>query len=174
MGGMAKKDQDIYFCSRTSGYFHCNRILQTGTAYDYTDHVSAISFSYSTAWESAGEPSLWKKFLRLKVHSYDTTIDDFESEAFTLTCKQDIDWDTNTVATLAEFDFSGGSDGWGIEPWGTFLWGQARAKQLKRKMMSKKAKSARITFENSNLYENVLISGFEMQIVLPYRTIMHE
>ena len=110
----------------------------------------------------------------MKIHSYDTTIDDFESEDFSITCKQERDWDTNTVVTLSEFDFSGGTGGWGVEPWGTFPWGQARAKQLKRKLVSKKAKSTRIIFENSNLYENVLISGFELQVVVPYKSIMHE
>lgn len=174
MGGIAEKNQDLYFSTRISGLRHCQRVLQNGSTNDYVDHVTAISFSYKSNWEVLEEPSQWKKFLRLKVHSYDATINDFESQAFSLVCKQELDWDTSNTITIATMDFSGGSSGWGIDPWGQFPWGQARLRQLKRKMVSRKAKSTRTIFENSNLNENVLISGYEIQIAAPYKNMMRE
>lgn len=169
MGGMAEKDGELYFSKRVSTARHLCRLSQTGSTYDYADHNEAISFSYKANWETMGEPSLWKKFLRLKVHSYDVTIDDFESNIFTITCKQEIDWDTSKTVTIAVMDFSGGIQGWGIDPWGTFPWGMRRLQQLKRKLMSKKAKSTRLIFENNNLVQNVLMSGYEVQVAVAHR-----
>jgi len=174
MGGIAKINTDIYFTGRVSTTNYLQKSLTTGTTYDYADHVDAITWSDKSSWETLEEPSLWKKFLRLKVHSYDTTIDDFESQVFSIVCKQEIDWDTSKTVTIATMDFSGGSNGWGIDAWGQFPWGQSRLKQLKRKMMSKKCKSVRIIFENSNLHENILISGYEIQVVASYRNHFHE
>jgi hypothetical protein len=174
MGGISEKNQDLYFTKRILNNNHLAKVLNTGSTYDYVDHIDTINFSYKANWETLGEPSLWKKFLRIKVHSYDVTINDFESQIFSIIVKQEIDWDINTTITVATLDFSGGSSGWGIDPWGEFPWGQARLKQLKRKLMSKKVKSTRMIFENSVLNENVLISGYEMQIAVAHRNDFRE
>ena len=174
MGGISEKGNDLYFSGRVSGKRYCQRLLQTGTAFDYADHIATIVFTHKSNWETLGEPSQWKKFLRLKVHSYDTTINDFESQVFSIICKQEIDWDTSNTVTIATMDFSGGTTGWGLDAWGQFPWGQARLKQLTRKMMSKKAKSTRIIFENSTLHQNILISGYSMQVAVAHQNNFHE
>ena len=68
-----------------------------------------------------------------------------------------------------DFDFSGGALGWGIPPWSTFPWGEVRLYTLKSKLNQRKIKSARVTFSNASTNENVLISGYELDIVVPYR-----
>ena len=65
-------------------------------------------------------------------------------------------------------DFSGGAEGWGNSPWGQFIWGEARLEQMRSKLASKKARALRVIFNNANLQENILISGYELEIALPY------
>ena len=40
---------------------------------------------------------------------------------------------------------------------------------LKSKLSSKKCKSLRLTFKNQELNKNALLSGYELEIVAPYR-----
>jgi hypothetical protein len=174
MGGISDYNGDIYFSRRINGERQCCRVSQLGADVDYADHNSAISFSYKTHWETLGEPSQWKKFLRLKIHSYDITIDDFESDIFDITLSQEVDWDASITTQVAVMDFSGGISGWGADPWGQFPWGMKRLRQLKRKLLSRKCKSARFIFANANLHQNILISGYELQIAAPYANYMKE
>jgi hypothetical protein len=174
LGGISELNGDLYFSKRVTGARHVCRVLQTGTTFDYADHTESIVWSYKANWETLNEPSQWKKFLRIKMHSYDVTINDFESQIFSVVVKQEIDWNSGKTTLVGTLDFSGGVLGWGLDPWGQFPWGMARLKQLKRKLMSKKAKSIRMIFENSNIHENVLISGYELQAAASYRNMMHE
>jgi hypothetical protein len=143
------------------------KLLDTGTSDDYADHVSGISFSYKTHWEALGEPSIFKKFLRIKVHSLDGTINDFETDKFQLTVQTEHNYRQVTESDLI-LDFSGGALGWGASLWGSFSWGEARLEQLLSKLNSKKAKALRTIFTNSTIHQNILISGYELEIATPY------
>ena len=69
---------------------------QTESAYDYSDHTSPVRFSYDTNWESLQDPTIFKKYLRLKIYSFDQN-EDFESDFFDLDVsiqKNYIDTDT--------------------------------------------------------------------------------
>ena len=46
--------------------------------------------------------------------------------------------------------------------------------QLKKKIASKKVRSMRLIFENSTKSQNVLISGFELEVVTPYKPTLKE
>jgi hypothetical protein len=174
MGGMTEANDDIYFSRRLSNNVDICKMLQTTTKQDYNDHHEAITFSYSTNWMTLDEPSIWKKFLRCKIHSYDTSVNDFENDAFTVTLKSQHDYNTGKDWTNLSYDFSGGSQGWGLGPWGQFPWGEIRLPQLKKKIASKKVRSMRLIFENSTIDQNVLISGFELEVVTPYKPTMKE
>jgi hypothetical protein len=141
--------------------------LDTGTPDDYADHVSPIDFTYKSHWEALQEPSVFKKFLRIKVHSLDGTINDFETDKFSLDVTTEHDYRPVTISSLT-MDFSGGVLGWGLTPWGLFNWGESRLEQLSSKLNSSKAKSLRTIFKNSEIHQNVLISGYEMEISTPY------
>lgn len=172
-GGIAEYNGNIY----TSGFAidpsdslskqYTYKLLDTGSSDDYADHVTGISFNYKTHWEALGEPSIFKKFLRIKVHSLDGTINDFESDKFQLAIDTEHDYRPVTEASLS-LDFSGGIEGWGITPWGHFNWGESRLEQLMSKLSSKKAKSLRVIFSNSEIHQNILISGYELEIAAPY------
>lgn len=143
------------------------KFLDAGTEDDYADHSLGINFSYKSHWEAAGEPSVYKKFLRLKVHSLDGTIGDFETDKFSLNVTTEHDYNQITESDFS-LDFSGGSEGWGGSAWGQFSWGEARLEQLSSKLSSKKAKSLRVNFSNNNILENILISGYELEISASY------
>jgi hypothetical protein len=139
------------------------KILDMGTSDDYADHQNGISFLYKSHWEALGNPSIYKKFLRMKVHALDGTIGDFETDKFTLNIETEHDY---VIAAVSSFslDFSGGSLGWGNSPWGEFIWGESRLEQMRSKLASRKAKSLRTVFKNDTAHENVLISGYELEI----------
>ena len=143
------------------------KLLDTGTADDYADHNAAITLSYKTHWEAMGEPSIYKKFLRIKVHSLDGTVNDFETDKFQLGVVTEHDYKAITVSDLV-LDFSGGSLGWGNSGWGSFLWGESRLEQLSSKLASSKAKSLRAVFTNATIHQSILISGYEFEIAASY------
>ena len=174
MGGMTEADDSIFMSRRLSGNVDIVKILENGNSRDYNDHHQAITFSYSTNWMTINEPSIWKKFLRCKIHSYDTSVNDFENDAFSVTLKSEHDYIVGKTWTNINFDFSGGTSGWGNGPWGEFPWGEVRLPQLKRKIASKKVRSLRLIFESSTLDQNILISGYELEIVTPYSNILKE
>ena len=173
LGGMAEFNDEIYISGRrldpadsAAKNYHA-KILETGTEADYADHENAISFTYKSHWEALGEPSVFKKFLRLKLLSLDGSINDFETDDFSVDITTEHDYLPSTVSSLT-LDMSGGSAGWGAGAWGSFPWGEARLEAKGSKLASKKAKSLRVIFANSNLKENVLISGYELEIAAPY------
>lgn len=173
-GGMVEYKSAIYLGSRNvdtpSGTVkrHTSKIHDTGLTYDYADHEIAITFQYKTHWETLGEPSMFKKYRRIKVYALDASLDDFESQDFTLSCTVENDYAAVSVSDVV-FDFGGSSAGWGNSPWGSFPWGEVRLFSLKHKLNQRKAKSARVTFANTTANENVLISGYELDIAVPYR-----
>ena len=180
MGGIATYNDNLYFIPRITNsiatfkfdsYLH--QVSQQNIEDDYADHEEATNFSYSTHWEALGDPSVWKKFLRIKMHALDTSINTFESDSFVLTVAAAHNYQTDAVATLT-IDYSGGALGWGLGPWGEFPWGEPRLLSSKKKLASKKVRSHRLTFSNSVVHENVLISGYELQLVTPYQEGMKE
>jgi hypothetical protein len=173
MGGVAEYNGDVYTLGfaqdpvalTTTRYVY--KFLSQGTEDDYADHDTAISFSYKSHWEAVGEPSVYKKFLRIKVHALDGTIGDFETDKYSLDIATEHDYAQITESSLT-LDFSGGAEGWGNSAWGNFPWGESRLEQMTSKLKSKKAKALRVIFTNSTILENILISGYELEIAAPY------
>jgi hypothetical protein len=168
MGGYAQlTDGSIHIVDRKVSEIAIHRVKNSLTPYDFSDHTDAISMEYGTHWETMGEPSLYKKFLRTKVHSYDISINDFENDTFNLNLLTQHDYLDDDVTDLT-LNFSGGADGWGLGPWGNFPWGETRLSQIRTKIASKKSKSMRILFKNDTLHENILVSGWEIEAAVPY------
>lgn len=173
LGGMVNYEGNIY----TSGpaldpvtsiqTIYNYKFLDTGLEDDYADHDQGIAMTYKSHWEAMQEPSIYKKFLRVKVHSLDGTINDFETDKFTITVETEHDY-VQAVESSLTLDFGGGAQGWGISAWGSFPWGESRLEQLTSKLKSKKAKALRTVFKNSTIHENILISGYELEIAASY------
>lgn len=179
MGGIVDFEDQLHFIRRsTSGASDPDteliRLLATDSEYDYSDHTSSITFSYTTHWEALGDPSIWKKFLRLKIHSLDSTLSSFEGNDFNLTVSAQHNFEPDVDFGEFTIDFSGGAEGWGVGGWGDVPWGEARLLGSKKKLASKKVRSHRLKFSNDILQENVLISGYELEIVASYKFFVKE
>lgn len=178
-GGFCLLNRDLYFVEYSydaiSAAVRNNiaKFFQNGNEQDYADHNAAISFTYKSHWEHLGEPSVFKKFLRTKVHSLDPSLDDFESDSFELELRSEIDW-TLSISTQTFLDFRGNQDGWGDSAWGLFPWGNERLNSIRTKMKQTKCKAIRLILLNDKVNENVLISGIEMECAAPYQGFIKE
>lgn len=172
-GGMASTESKTYFAGRSTKLF-TNFFLDNGDTYDYRDHNEAIKFNYDTNWESLREPTIPKKYLRLKIHSFDSD-GLFESpQGFQINTFIQKDYITVDLGTI-EFDFgkiSGG--GWGNFPWGSGTWGSISTDSVKSKLPTGKSKCMKLRFVNEDINENVLITTYEMEIAAPFLTEIKE
>jgi len=112
----------------------------------YLDDTTAINATYATTWHHAGEPSLNKKFLSLRMFA-------LSSDEFTSTVQTEGDWDTSKILTTNTLSF-GPLD---------------QTKFLMLDMQTKK--SLRVTFSNNVkketspgvfVGENMVITGYEL------------
>lgn len=179
LGGFVIKDESLYFQERkfrvasglTETYLY--KFQDTGDIWDYADHTAAISYSFKSHWEAMGEPSLFKKFVRCKLHSLELSDDDFESDDFSVRLRTETDY-FNTTRTDTTLSFSGSSGGWGVDIWGLFAWGATRLIGRKTKLLPMKCRSLRLILSNDTLHENVLISGYEFEVVPAYKPYIKE
>jgi hypothetical protein len=173
-GGMAMLGDEIYMVDRSIDAVtsavrsYAKKVYSNGLTNDYADHEDPIEFSYKSHWETLGEPSMFKKYRRIKIFSLDASLDDFESESFEIIMGVQNDYIDFNVSDHT-FDFGGGAAGWGSPAWGEFSWGEVRLFTLKHKLNQKRSKAARVTFTNNKVNENVLVSGYELDIVTPYK-----
>lgn len=180
MGGLAYADDRLYFASRRldSDSAVMERTTQLFSEYgdllDFTDHHAAVDFSYSTHWESVGEPDVFKKYLRLKLFALPNDIVAGAVPLFDVDVDQEFNYNTPAVINSFNMDFSAGTSGWGMGAWGSFPWGDSALTEVKGKLKVVKARSMRLTFRNDTAMENVLISGYELEIAPPYQPEMKE
>ena len=141
VAGASIYKNNLNFLSRPTTDATLNSMNQTNTKYDYTDHTEVVDFKYETNWESLGEPTVPKKFLRLKNYAFDTA-GTFESPGFNLKVGIQKNYIASNLGEI-NFDFDSlATSGWGIPSWGEFAWGSAAAPFLKSKLISGKTKSA--------------------------------
>lgn len=124
-GFIENSSGDVFFSNGTSVYKFND---------GYLDDGQAISAYYSTTWHHAGEPSLNKKWLSMRLFA-------LTADAFTATVKTEGNWAASTYLTTNTMDFSS-SD---------------QTKFLMLDMQTKR--SLRITFSNAVKKETALGSG---------------
>tara|TARA_B100001094_G_scaffold324204_1_gene376408 strand:+ start:9166 stop:12801 length:3636 start_codon:yes stop_codon:yes gene_type:complete len=171
--GITESSDTVNFSRMTNTTNVLASITDNGDADDYSDNGNAIKFVYETNWESLGDPTVPKKFLRIKVHSFDTDAS-FESPGFQLEAGVQNDY-INANSGKIDFDFSkqaGG--GWGNFRWGTDSWGSLPSQFLKSKLPTGKSRSLKIRFANNTNNENILITNYELEIAAPYRAEIKE
>ena len=173
-GGIVFGNESLYFMARrldsnSSTVKAATYIVnEYGTDQDYSDHNSAIDFIYSTHWENLGEPNVFKRFLRVKVFALPNDMVDGEVPLYTLTIDQEHNFNAPAIINSFDMDFSGDTTGWGNGGWGETPWGDSALPEIKGKLKSLKSRSIRLTFSNSTILENVLISGYELECVPAY------
>jgi hypothetical protein len=132
--GFIMKDNLIYFCKS-------NYSVQKFTACQLNDNGVAINAYVKTAWEHISSPSIEKKFLSMRVYC-------LSSADYTMTIKTEKDFVENTFYTNS-----------------TFAIKYTKDNNLPRhKLNNIKCTAMRFTFANNVINENLLISGYEMEI----------
>jgi hypothetical protein len=122
------KDGDVYYSDGIKFY------KSSESLYQDTSNISAY---YSTTWHHAGEPSLNKKWLSIRIFALTT-------DAFTVTVKTEGDWIEGVYLTSNDLTFTA-SD---------------QTKFIMLDMQTKK--SLRVTFSNAVGGENLPITGYEI------------
>ena len=170
-GGVTTFNGETYFMTReydSTTVSVVSRLCKLKTRDDFTDyadHNQPVKFSLITSWESLGEPTLFKKFIRAKTFIRDSA-KALECNEFTLNLylrKDFTDYDIGPVELK-----SGQLGGWGRTEWGKGLWGDRGFEGIRTKLFGK-AKAIAFHYNNENLNENVLISGIAYEIAAPYR-----
>lgn len=131
-------------------------------AWDYEDEDAAISQSYKSGWEAAGEPSVFKKYMKLRCFQLEET----PNSNPTITLKQEVDF--NAEVTQAQTSFTVFGLGYGVSGYGTEPYGDAGFYSSERELADGHFVSSRFVFENEEHQTNSIISGWEVEMVAPY------
>lgn len=179
LGGMVLYENVCWFNERrystVSGTVMAGiyRFNNTGTYLDYIDHDAAINFSYSTLWEAGGQPSLYKKFLRLKMYSLDGDYRDGEIIPFSVDVAFQFNYIPNDIGTT-NLDFTGGGFGYGDDAYSDDAYGSSNLLEVVKRCPATKCRSFRMIFTNNELLENILISGYELELAVPFQNYVKE
>ena len=166
-GGIDTFGNTLFYSTREATKSRLVSFNSSSTEYDYADHINKIDFKYETNWESLGEPTVPKKYLRLKIYSFDND-ESFESPKFNLVASLQKNYFESDLGSIT-FNFGGGAFGWSNAEWGGFPWGDATQARLKSKLPTGKAACLKIKFLNDNINENILLTKYELEIAAPYR-----
>lgn len=174
-GGMAYAGTTTYFSERryrsTSGTVvrFLYRFNDLNDAFDYQDNVSPINFEYSSGWEALGEPSVLKRFLRIRIFS----LEELPNNNLFLNVKTERNYIKD--AAQADFNFDLSSDGYGIAAYDTLTpYGNPAESAAKHRLGQGRIRSLRVRFYNSNEQENVKITGWELEVAAPFRPAFKE
>lgn len=140
------------------------RRQSTGTGFDYNDHNQAISIFYRSPWDFMGDASVLKNYLTLRVFTTDLV-----TSRFTLQCETEINFTKDAPVSL--FSVTVGSDGYGTSPYGS-LYGDPQDSSVKHKISNGRAKGLAMVFKNSQQQRDLVITGYELEVVTPYKPAM--
>lgn len=135
--------------------------------HDYGDQLDPIEFKYGSGWESVGNPSIAKKFLRAKLHSYTDLDNPIPITDFTVNASTEIDYKEHTPHSVFSFTFPDRGSTWDSRPWDTFTWGGAQQPTYKTKLRKGQARALRLLLENTEYDTNVIFTGFELEYAAP-------
>jgi hypothetical protein len=167
----ADSDNEVYFIERrdsdpsgagvtVSNYVY--RFQNSGTFLDYQDHDEAIDSFYKSPWEFMGEANILKNFTRIKVYSSETI-----DSAFIIGIQTEKDFIADAPVSTCEIDF--GVTGYGASAWDTGTWGDPSTTGLKHKLSNGRAVSLRVILTNDQEQTNIAITGYELEVALPYK-----
>lgn len=179
VGGVATDEEDMYWVERVYSTFDSNMQYKiykrdnTELNAGFIDHNIAIDFSYTSGWNSLGEPSVFKKALRWKGYAMDTEFSPNYSIA--VTSEHDFIKDLTESSFTANFGTGNAEGGWGSGLWGSFPWGHPNDLLSDLiKLKSKKNQSIRFKFKHSTIGERVLLTGYELEWALAYNPFIKE
>lgn len=127
---------------------------------DYNDHNQPISVFWRSPWDFGGEGSLLKNYLGIRVFTTDPV-----PNQFTLECSTELNF---LRSAISRFTLTVGSDGYGVTGYGE-NYGDTQETSVKHKISNGRAKSLAMVFENSEPQTDIVITGYELEIVTPYK-----
>lgn len=169
--GILADGKDLYWSERrvstalsTVTNLHYKR-GNRGDQYDFADHAIPVDWEYVQGWDALGEPSIYKKYLRIKTFAADPVL----AAGYTLRVRSErsfiegvYDTDLNIVMG------SSAGLGYGLTPYGD-NYGDPNVTAVPKKLKSNRSLSMRFTFSHNTLYAIPLLSGWEVELVAPYR-----
>lgn len=164
-GGVCRHDGETFFLSRQKGVISLNIFKTASDKSSYSDFNQPIDTQMITSWNSAGNSAIFKKYVRLKVFCTDSH-QEFEGNSFKLNLYLRSNFDNKDIGPIVLDPGSFG--GWGIPYWGEFSWGSRDFQGIRTKLFGK-SKSIALHFSNNTINENILMSGYAMEIVAPYQ-----
>jgi hypothetical protein len=163
-GGVARHKGETYFISRVGGRISLHLFKTAADKSSYSDFNQPIKTTLITSWDSLGNSAIFKKYVRLKVFCTDSN-QAFEGNTFSLSLYLRSNFDNRDIGPIPLNPGTFG--GWGIPEWGKSSWGSRNFKGIRTKLFGK-SKSIALHFKNENINENILVSGYAMEIASPY------
>jgi hypothetical protein len=167
-GGVAHFNERTWFTEKRYSSFNSGvskityQIHNSGSSEDYSDHVEPIEFSYSTAWYHLGEPSVFKKFIRLKMFY----VPEIGSTA-TLNITTEKDFIDTLVVNDIDILMEGAGDGYGLNLYGVAGYGDTFNPSFVTKLNGK-FKAMRIIYSNDENQKNIELTGWELEVSAPF------
>lgn len=162
-GGISIKGRDIWFLGQfsTAGInsIALKRFSRTFTELDFADRGEPIIARYKSNWETLGEPSIPKKFVRMKIFSVDNERQRFESPDFTLRVQTEHDYVYGQTVSQNDLRF-----------YDSVL--ETSVISRRTRLKPKKARSLRYILENSQFNKNMLISGVEFEVAYEHANVL--
>jgi hypothetical protein len=162
----AEADKEIYFVERrfngSSVEHYLYRFMNSGTYLDYQDHADAIELVYKSLWEFMGNPAVLKNFQRIKVYSSEAI-----DNQFTLEIETEKDFNADAIISSCSIDFD--VLGYGSMAYGDDPYGSPGLASLKHKLSNGRATSLRVILKNSQEQTNIAVTGYELEMSLPYK-----
>lgn len=138
-GGIFSLDDELWFCSWVSTFKTMWKFKKTGSIYDFSDHTSAISFIYKTAWQNYNLYSIDKKWIQVAINSI--------LKGFTLLVSQYYNYLDTKVGEVSK----------------TFTSTSTASAKTVIQFNNIKAQAMSVGLENNTIYEDVVINGFDIQ-----------
>jgi len=169
-GGMSSVGMSTFFTERR--YFsgtgtvktYLYRVNDLNDAFDYQDNIVPIDFRYASVWEALGEPSVLKRFTRIRLFA----LDEIPNNEVNLTLQTEINYIRDAVNAEFQFELTGG--GYGIVAYDSVTpYGDPQENASKHRLGQGRVRSLRVIFLNENAQENVNITGWELEIAAPFR-----
>lgn len=167
-GGITKIDDDMLFVSRSESSvvgtlsYYVKKMHNSDQFFDYQDHVDPIEFNWRSKWEFMGNAAVLKNFQRIRIYSVEAIDSDV-----TIGIETEKNFISDDILSSCSVLFEG--NGYGLNEYGTAPYGDLSNPDRKHKLSNGRVYSLRIGLVNSQEQTNVAITGYELEMSLPYQ-----
>ena len=167
-GGMTKIDDDMLFVSRketgvvgTIAYY-VGKIHNSDQFFDYQDHTGPVEFTWRSKWEFMGNAAVLKNFQRIRIYSVEAVDTDV-----TIGIETERNFIADDILSTCSVTFEG--NGYGLSEYGTAPYGDPANPDRKHKLSNGRVYSLRVGLVNDEEQTNVAVTGYELELSLPYQ-----